>query len=68
MRTAHLQLIADVQHGLAGSDNIIGNEDVLTLDILAQVFMGNNGVAAIHNAAPNLFVRRFFHYDSHGTT
>jgi len=49
--TAHLQLIADVQHGLAGSDNIIGNEDVLTLDILAQVFMGNNGVAAIHNAA-----------------
>lgn len=43
--TAHLQLIADVQHGLAGSDNIIGNEDVLTLDILAQVFMGNNGVA-----------------------
>ena len=49
--TAHLQLIADVQHGLAGSDNIIGNEDVLTLDILAQVFMGNNGVAAIPNAA-----------------
>ena len=30
--TAHLQLIADVQHGLAGGDDVVGDEDVLALN------------------------------------
>ena len=48
---AHLQLVADVQHGLAGGDDVIRDKDVLVLDALAQILVRDNGVAAVDNAA-----------------
>ena len=47
---AHLQAVGDVQHALAGGDDVVGDEDILALHALAQIFMGDDGVAAVDDA------------------
>ena len=49
--TAHLQLVGDVQHGLAGGDDVVGDEDVLALNALAQILVRDDGVATVDDAA-----------------
>ena len=49
--TAHLQLIADVEHRLAGSDDVVSDKDILALNALAQILMRHDGVAAVDHTA-----------------
>ena len=42
-----LELIADVKDGVAGSDHIVNNDDVLALNGVTEVFVCNDGVTAV---------------------
>ena len=45
---AHLfQLSGDVQHRLAGGDHVVGDDQVLPGHVVAQEFVGHNGVPAV---------------------
>ena len=46
---ALLQVVGNVQHGLAGGDDVVGDEHVLAGHVAAQVLVGHNGVAAVHH-------------------
>lgn len=47
VRPAALELRGDIDHGLAGSDHVVDDPDILALDGSAQEFVGYDGVAAV---------------------
>ncbi len=44
-----LQLPGGVQHALAGGDDIVYDDDILAVDILAQEFVGHDGILAAYD-------------------
>ena len=49
VRAAGFDLPTDIQHGSAGGDHIIDDDAVLTLDGIAEEFMGNDRILAVHD-------------------
>ena len=47
---AGLDVLCNVEHGLAGRDDVIGNEHVLALNRGTEVLMCDDRVAAVYNA------------------
>ena len=48
--TALFQVAGNFQHALAGSDDVVRDEDSLALHGIAQILVGHDGVAAVHDA------------------
>ena len=44
---ALFQFFGDVEHGFAGGDDVVGDENVLALDRIAEIFVRDDGVAAV---------------------
>src|SRR5699024_1132064 len=65
---ALLQVVGNVQHGLAGGDDVVGDEHVLAGHVAAQVLVGHNGVAAVHHTGvvPALVVHAQLHHQHSG--
>ena len=47
--TALLQCVGNIEHGLAGGDDIIGNEYILTLNAVAEVLVCYDRISAADN-------------------
>ena len=47
---AGLDVLCNVEHGLAGGDDVIGNEHILALDRGTEVLMCDDRVAAVYDA------------------
>ena len=64
---AGLQIVGDIQHGLAGGDDVVRDEHILASHIGTQILMSHNGIAAVHHTGviPALVEHTQFH-SQHG--